>query len=231
MKTALFATLALLAGVAPSAQAAASLVDVQFVGYSSDVQSGAALAGSAGDKWNTLTYGAGTGTLSYVDGTDSFVGITYSAQNFWTSNAGTYQFAGTAYDNLMRTSLAGYGNDIQIDLTGLAAGQSYGFYVYTQGDDNSKGRSIGFSANGIAVGTATQTNIGTLVEGNNYVYFTATANTLGQIDLDAKNLAGEANINGFQMMTAVPESSSLVLMGAGLAALAALSLRRRNAAH
>jgi hypothetical protein len=229
MKTSFFAALALIAGTATSAQAASSLVDVQFTGDSNHVQTGAAVVGAQSDAWNTLTYGSNNGNvslLSFADGLSSTFGITYSAQNFWTSSADYDRFTGTADANLMRTYLVGYGNDITIALAGLTAGQQYGFWVYTQGDDNAAGRSIGFTANGAAVANATQTNIGTFVEGNNYVYFTAFANADGQIDLAAADLNGEANINGFQM-TAVPESSSLAFMAAGLIAIGALSMRRR----
>jgi hypothetical protein len=229
MKTSLFATIALLAGITHSAHAASSLVDVQFTGYSNKVQTGAAVVGSYGDAWNTLTYGSNNGAvdaLSFTDGLASSVGITYSAQNFWTSSASYDQFTGTAAANLMSTYLVGYENPVSIALTGLTAGQQYGFWVYTQGDDNSAGRSIGFTANGVAVATATQTNIATFAEGNNYVYFTTFADANGHIDLDATTLAGEANINGFQM-TAVPESSSLAFMVAGLFGFGALALRRR----
>ncbi len=229
MKTALFTTLALLAGIS-SAHAASNLIDVQFVGYNSYYQTGAALTGNAGNSWNELTYGASNGTdaLFYADKSASDVSISYTAQNFWTAPAASYQFAGTSYANLMRTSIAGYGDGIQIDLTGLTAGHEYGFYVYTQGDNGSTGRSLDITANGKDVGTATQTNANTFIEGDNYLYFTTFADSSGDIALDANTLNGEADINGFQMMP-VPEPTSLPLIAAGLGALGVVSLRRRRA--
>jgi hypothetical protein len=129
----------------------------------------------------------------------------------------------------MQGYLVDRGNpDLALTFGGLAAGQEYGFYIYTQGDDNSKNRSIGISANGGAQVSSTQSNIGTFVEGDNYLYVVATANSNGVVDLEGRYLSGEANINGVQLL-AVPEPSSVVLLMAGLLFAGGAAVRRSRA--
>ena len=210
-----------------------ALIDVQFSNGASHAQSGAAVVGTGGDTWNNFTTGqAGHGSLVDVSNTASGVSLTFSANNFWEADSTYTRFTGAADANLMQGYLVGYGgqSDISLAFSGLAAGQEYGFWVYTQGDDNSRGRSIGLSANGGAYAISTQTNASSFVLGDNVVYLTAFADRNGDIDLVGHDLAGEANINGVQLM-AVPEPSEMVLLMAGVALLAGAAVRRKNRAR
>ena len=130
----------------------------------------------------------------------------------------------------MQGYLVGFGDKAGIDLvfTGMTAGKEYGFWVYTQGDDNSKGRSISIAANGGTPVIATQSMGSSFVQGDNYVYFTTFADANGDLDISGKSLVGEANINGFQL-TAVPEPTEMALMMAGLTFLAGAAARRSRA--
>ena len=216
---------------AASATHATSLVDVQFSNDASHTQSGAAVVGNNGDTWNNFTSGhAGSGSLVDVAGGASGVSLSFSASNFWEADPSYFQFAGQSDANLMQGYLVGYAGqpDITLNFTGLAAGHAYGFWVYTQGDDNSRGRSIGLSANGGASAVATQTNTDGFVLGDNYVYLTAVADGAGDITLLGHDLNGEANIDGVQLM-AVPEPSELVLLMAGGMFVAGLVVRRKRA--
>jgi hypothetical protein len=207
-----------------------ALIDVQFSNGMSHAQSGAAVVGAGGDTWNNFTTGqAGSGSLMDVTNTASGVSLTFSANNFWEADSTYTRFTGAPDANLMQGYLVGYGgqSDISLAFSGLTAGQEYGFWVYTQGDDNSRGRSIGLSANGGAVAVSTQTNAGSFVLGDNYVYLTAFADQNGDIDLVGHDLAGEANINGVQLM-AVPEPSEPVLLMAGVVLLAGAAVRHRR---
>ena len=209
---------------------ATPLIDVQFSSDASHAQSGGAVIGFGGDTWNNLTSGhAGSGSLVDTTGAASGVSLSFDANNFWESDPSYFQFAGQADANLMQGYLVGYGGqpDISLSFTGLVPGQAYGFWVYTQGDDNSNGRSIGVSANGGAAAVATQTNTGHFVDGNNYVYLTAFADGAGDVTLLGHDLNGEANIDGVQVM-AVPEPSELVLMMAGAMLLAGFVVRRNR---
>lgn len=148
---------------AASVANASSAIDVQFSAGTGSAQTGAAVVGQAGDTWNDFA----TGTLAnpfLVDTSSAESGVTLSfssAQSYESATSYT-PFTGTAYANLMPGYLVDRGNpDLDLKFGGLAAGQHYGFYVYTQGDDNSKNRSIGISANGGAQVTSTQSNIGT----------------------------------------------------------------------
>jgi predicted extracellular nuclease len=139
--------------------------------------------------------------------------------------------SGTPYANLMQGYLVDRGtSDLDLAFGGLAAGQEYGFYIYTQGDDNSKNRSIGISANNGAQLSSTQSNIGTFIEGDNYLYIVATANSQGVVDLKGQELNGEGNINGVQLLAA-PEPSSIVLLMAGLVFVAGAAVRSKARAR
>ena len=157
----------------------------------------------------------------------SGVSLTFSSYGVYESDAGYTQFTGTPYANLMQGYLYGFTDTSATDLkfSGLTAGEEYGFWVYTQGDDNSRGRSISLTANGGSTQVSTQTNASSFALGDNYVYLTATANAGGVVDLVGRDLVAEGNINGVQVM-AVPEPSTVVLMMAGFAFLAGAVVRR-----
>jgi hypothetical protein len=219
---------AVLLALAASTAGAASLIDVQFSNDTSHAQTGAAVTGKAGDTWNNFTTGhAGSGSLLDTSGAATGVSLSFMAGTFWESDAGYTKFTGTPDADLMQGYLVGYTGDTGIELTlsGLTAGHEYGFWVYTQGDNNSKDRSISIVANGGTPVVSTQSLGSTFVQGDNYVYFTTFADSHGDLDITGLSLAGEANINGFQL-TAVPEPSEMVLMSAGLAFLAGAAVRR-----
>jgi hypothetical protein len=214
-----------------SAQAAAA-VDIQFSG--TPAQTGAAVIGSRGDFWNEFDGGSlSNQSLLTTAGGASGLELSFSSDQSYTSDPSYDAFSGTPYASLMRTYLVGRvgSNDIGIDLSGFSAGHAYGFYVYTQGDDNSARRSIGISANGMLEATTTQSNAGGFIVGDNYTYFQAVADSAGDIDLSGPVLAGAGNINGLQIVSGVPETSSTWMLAAGLAALGASRLRRRAAAR
>ena len=216
---------------AASAAHAAPLIDVQFSNDASHAQSGAAVVGTSGDTWNNFVTGhAGSGSLVDATNSASGVSLSFSANNFWESDPSYFRFAGQPDANLMQGYLVGYAGqaDIALSFTGLTAGQEYSFWVYTQGDDNSRGRSISLSANGGAAAIATQTNTGSFVLGDNYVYLTAVADHNGDVEIFGHDLVGEANINGVQLM-AVPEPSEIVLLMAGGLLLAGVAVRRNRA--
>ena len=223
----------------PSAAALAGVVDVQFAGdfsfhcpsgssCATPTQTGSAVIGSSGDRWNSFSPASAAGAaLVDVFGAASSMAISYSAPNSYASGTYPSAFGTSQWANLMGGYLvAGGGNSIDVTLSGLAAGQSYGLYVYDQGDGNAAGRSLAVTANG-ATQTATQTNVGTFIQGNNYLYFDGVANALGDIVISGIPISNsEANINGLQIVTnAVAEPAPLAVLGVGLLGMAAI--RRR----
>jgi hypothetical protein len=211
--------------------ASAAAIDVQFSRDAGHQQSGAAVVGSTGDLWNDfLGHQASGAALFDTTGAASGVSLSFSSYGAYESDPGYTQFTGSPYANLMQGYLYAYSDTGGIALTfsGLQAGHEYGFWVYTQGDDNSAGRSISLTANGGATQVATQTNATGFVIGDNYSYLVSTANAYGVVDIRAADLHGEANINGVQLM-AVPEPSSLVLLMAGFTFLAGAVVRKSRA--
>src|SRR5215467_8823924 len=79
---------AVVAAMVFTAQATASLIDVDFSPGAGPAQSGAAVLGSAGDIWNNLTAGSGTAVaLNDVTGAATSVNLTFSS-NFGGNDAG-----------------------------------------------------------------------------------------------------------------------------------------------
>lgn len=198
-------------------------------------QTGAAVVGNAGDVWNDFSATSLSG-VSLVNTSGVATGASLSM-----SEAGTYSgaytsdptydaFTGTSVANLMQGYLfTATRGTITISLTGLGADQSYNLYVYTQGDNNSNGRSIVISAGGVSQ-IANQTNLNSLVLDNNYVSEQVTTNAAGDLSIVGTTLAGEGNINGFQLVSAanVPEPGSVALLGLGFAGLAYRRWRRTS---
>ena len=123
---------------------------------------------------------------------------------------------------------------------------SYLLYCYGANYDNDRGTlfsvNSGAAHNGIGA-TLNQAN-GTrpgqsFMEGVNFVYFLGvTPDGSGNITIHAvanpadgvgnPNLSGEADVNGFQLVTVVPEPSTVAMLGLGLASLSLFGARRRR---
>jgi hypothetical protein len=122
---------------------------------------------------------------------------------------------------------------------------SYLLYCYGSNYDNDRGTlfavSSGLAHNGInaTLNQANGTHPGqSFIEGVNYAYFQGvTPDVSGNITVNASgnpldgvgnpNLPGEADVNGFQLVTvAIPEPSTMAILGLGLAGLFAVRRRR-----
>lgn len=221
--------------------ARAALIDIQFAGNSgvlppSPPQTGAAVVGVAGDRWNYFASNTGSSQpLITSAGLASGVSMSYSADVAYVASAAYTQFTGTPYANLMLAYLADSGNGIQASFAGFSSGQVVEFYAYTQGDNNSAGRTVAIEANGAAAGFSTQTNTNTFVEGDNYQYFKSVADAAGVVSLDIRTIYAigngndQANVNGFQIITSpVPEPGETFLLGSGLVTLLAVARRKKK---
>ena len=225
----LASSFALLATMMSAAQA--STIDVQFSRDPGLAQTGAAFVGTAGDYWNDFLGNVGSGSLLDTSGAATGVSLSFSAALVYESNPGYTQFTGTPYANLMQGYLVDFIDSPGIDLkfTGLTPGQGYGFWIYTQGDDNSGNRQISLAANGGATTVNTQGDDSSFVGGRNLAYIVSVADANGIVDIIGHDLYGEANINGVQFMP-VPESSNAAMLMAGALLLAGVAVRRRTRA-
>jgi hypothetical protein len=185
-----------------------NLIDVQFSGIFSycttcaqtnPPQSGAAVVGKAGDIWNDFATTAVSGA-PLVDTSGAATGVTLGFSSFgaYTADPSYDPFTGSPDANLVQGYLYS-GGTISMTLSGLTPNQSYALYVYTQGDNNSPGRSISISANGGPAQTATQSNAHSFYPDNNYVLEFVSADGSGSIAIRGVTLAGEGDINGLQL--------------------------------
>jgi hypothetical protein len=222
--------------MASATPARAALIDVQFSGtfsfvcgyacpYFSPQQTGAAVLGTNGDQWNEFfASGASNQVLTDVGGSATSALLSFSADAAYTAAPYYDAFQGTTVAGLMQGYLV---NNIGMTLTGLTPGRGYDLYIYSQGDNNSAGRAIGLSATGGSAATATQSNANTLIQNDNYVLLQPVADAFGDISISQYYVAGEANVNGFQLaLTDVPEPGTVSVLGVSMLALAGMTRRR-----
>lgn len=225
-----FCAVCVLATSASTAQAGL-LWDVQFSDTGSNVQTGAAALGAAGDPaWNSLTTNSGSTTgLNDTAGANPIT-VSYSAGGSYTDNSGPFNPASTA--NLMSSYLYDFGASASPTFTvgGLAAGANFTLVVYGAGNVAGQGDTT-INVNGSFFGSTTGADrILSNGPGDAYAIGTVTSNALGQLIVAVGNPNNYSAINGFQLYSSsTPEPCSFILSGLGAVGLLAAVRRRRKA--
>lgn len=224
------------AAILVSQPAAAELIDVQFAGYSA--QSGAAVIGAAGDVWNLfgqaapgtfqgLQYNPSASLVTAANKTSNYT-LFYYSPSAYTVNADYDKFTGTSDANLMSGYLYTF-TYLYAQISGLSPGEPFSLYLYTQGDDNTAGRVNNLTVNGVSQ-TDINTNASTFILNDNYALFQGVATATGTVQILDVVSTTEADLNGFQLLTAsVAEPATWATMLIGFAGLgAAVRVRRRD---
>lgn len=208
----------------------ANLIDVNFTQNSSAGQggpnpgptmSGAAVLGAAGDQWNGIDGGGGSGiALNYADGTASPVTMSFTAGGGYNvyDYSGATPFTGTAWNALMETYLYNGGVPQTISLSGLIPNSIYNLVVYNAANSSAAGRTTYFTVNGnIQSSTWTGTN-NSLVAGVDYLEFPAAlSDGSGNLVITYTGSGtAEGDIDGFQIQPS-PLTVSAVSTGTNVA--------------
>ena len=198
--------------------ASAALINVDFGGGA--VQSGPALVGSAGDVWNAVTSSASNAAVQYADGSSSPVTLSSTITGNWSlgNAAPTYgtNFYQTPYLNLMQDFTVGTGT---ITFAGLPADTAMALYVYSQANQEGGLRSISVTSGAANATISTDPTLGVFVAGQNYALLNVMTDASGSLTVSVAQVSGETDVNGLQLVTAVPEPASLGLLGLGALAL------------
>lgn len=222
MRALMWATALIVPALAGTASAA--LINVDFGGGA--VQSGAAVVGNAGDLWNAITASATNAPLQFADGSTlpSPVTLTSTITGNWSLGGGapTYgsNFYQTSYLNLMQDFTVGTGT---ISFAGLPAHTAMTLYVYSQANQQGGARTISVTSGTANATIASDPTLDTFSAGQNYAMLSVMTDANGGLAINIGKVSGETDVNGVQLMTAVPEPASL-----GLLALGGLALLKRR---
>lgn len=211
----------------------AAAINLQFGNETSQfwqAYTGAGVVGAAGDYWNPSGFSASG--LSLKDSNNVLTGVTFSNSGSGgkISTFSTWGFQGTPYAALMKGflySTTASSNPNTFSFAGLDDSKTYSLYIYSQGDSAANGRRLGVSIGGTtSTTTSSVATANTFILNQNYLLFSNLTPTDGQIQGTWWNVAGEANINGMQLLEnggggggAVPEPASaaiaLMFLGGG----------------
>jgi PEP-CTERM motif len=208
--------------------AGAGTVDVYFIGGSPVTVTGAGVVGQSGDQWNGITTHSNSTSgsnisLDNTSGQSSGVLLSYAGAG---GDGGPfYSPIPSPNPNLTSTYADSFtgsnpNNVISLSLSGLTLQGKYELYVYDVADYHvgtsrpgvvtlataNGGTSANFNGNG---------NLSTWVQGSNYILLTAEASGSGVLSFTISPTGGnhEVDLNGFQLVSSVPEPSSIVLLG------------------
>lgn len=223
------------------ALAAVSYINVNYTIIGGGDYTGAAVIGEATDIWNTIGLGRDTSgggiiqtnnNLVDVKGDNTGVSVVTTGVASDTGGwSGSYGFDVTPYAGLMNGYLFTNGSNPTdsygtITFSGLSASTPYDVYLYSQGDSATGGRQLGVTVNGTSYTTySSVADASAFIEGQNYLLIHATTDASGDLAIGYNQAALEANINGIQI-AAVPEPGTIVLLGVGGLAVAALKKRK-----
>jgi beta-glucanase (GH16 family) len=201
--------------LAANARSATLLIDVNFCAAGGATQTGAAVLGDSGDRWNSIT--GPTNTL--VDSTGNIVGGVGLALN----DSGDFLDAGgTAMDAattaLMEDCIFGNGSTVTVSLTGLASYKNDAFtlVIYGAGDTSGQGDTLNITAG--AKGGNSGSSLATsaspdrkISEGIGVAYQTYTGIIdAGTITFTATGRTQYAIVNGFQLQLRPPPNPGIL---------------------
>ena len=186
------------------------LIDVDF--GTGATQSGAAVLGSSGDRWNAVS-GSTTTVMNTAGTILSGVGLNLNDNGVYTDTGGSTMDSNTT--PLMEDYAYGYTSgttNVTITITGLSnyRGANVSLVLYAAGDDSGQGATLSISG---VIGGNTGSSLSTsatsrqLSEGTGVAYqtFTGTLNE-GILTINATELSGQnfTAVNGIQLYFSAP---------------------------
>lgn len=208
--------------------ASATTINVDFGNSGTNIYSGTGVAADLGTQWNGLDFDGGTNLMDSF-GVATGIGVTTGASRAW-DDGGNALLSD-------RIFVAGTWDDFNVDLSGLNDLSTYDLYLY--------GSNAAFASTYTSGGVSdyalgVQTNPWVL--NDNYALLSNLSSASGLLSFNVDRYgsnSGAAVIGGFQLVetafvpesttsTPVPEPTTMLLFGTGLAGLATVGRRRRK---
>lgn len=194
----------------------AQLIDVNFTQNSSagtggpnpgPTMSGAAVLGSAGDKWNGINGSSGSGMpLIYANGSNSPVTMSFTSGGGYNvyDYSGSTPFTVTPYNALMETYLYNNGIPRTVTLSGLQPNSPYRLVLFNAADTSAGGRVTYFTVNDNTLSSTWNGTSDTLIAGVDFQSFpSAVSDSSGNLVITYTGSGtAEGDLNGFQIQPA-----------------------------
>ena len=165
----------------------------------------------AGTVWDRPVYTANATTTGLLNSAGAATSVSYMATGVagnWASNYDTQSLPpGQTYNTLLSTIVdQNYPNQMTFTFGGLAAGNEYDLYAIM--NSNANGRITYFAVSGTTQSVVTANLGNTPVTSTNvYTEFTNLTPSAGQIVVTAYGHAGEFDVNGFQLVPLISQST------------------------